>query len=161
MILALLAANVVAPTSANWKVMDESINGKPTCGITQSFDDGTAVLFVVDEENVKLNQFSFMARNETWSIHEGDRIGDIAVRTNPYAFGSLAQTGPRLFIIGSFIRGLIPFLRAASDNGFTIEISESGKVIGPYASSGLKPAVDNLDACVRRRFSKANDPFAK
>ena len=161
MIFLLLAANTIAPTSRNWQYADAPVDGAPTCAISQSFTDGTNVLFVVSDDSAKRNEFAFMASNKTWSIHEDDRIGDIAVRTNPYAFGSVAQTGPGLFVIRSFLRGLVPFLRSASDYGFTIEISEGHKLIGRYASTGLKPAVDKLEACVLRRVGKADDPFAK
>lgn len=161
MILALLAANIIAPTSTSWKTLDRVIDGKAACAISQSFADGTSFLFVVDEESKKLNEFSLMAENKNWSIREGERLGDIAVKSGPYAFGSVAAAGPGLFIIGSFLDGLLPFLRAASDSGFTVRISERNKEVGFYAPAGLKPAVDKLEACVRNRFSRSNDPFAK
>lgn len=161
MILALLTAITIAPTSAHWKTMDEVVDGARTCAISQSFTDGTNFLVVVDENNQKLNQFSFMAQNKKWSIQEGERLGDIAVTSGTYAFGSEAASGPGLFIIGSILRGLIPFLRSASDNGFTIKITERGREIGHYAPTGLSSAVDKLEACVRNRSTKSGDPFAK
>jgi hypothetical protein len=161
MILALLAASTIAPISGSWKVVDGLLEGTETCAISQSFADGTSFLFIVDENNVKRNEFSLVAENKKWSIREGERLGDIAVKSGPYAFGSVAATGPGLFIIGSFLDRLILFLRAASDSGFTIRISERNKEIGPYAPAGLKPAVDKLEVCLRNRFSKSPDPFAK
>jgi hypothetical protein len=161
MILALLAANIIAPISTSWATTDAVVDGKETCAISQSFADGTSFLFVVDESSEKLNEFSLVAENKNWSIREGDRLGDIAVNSGPYAFGSVAAAGPGLFIIGSFLDRLILFLRAASDSGFTIRISERNKEIGPYAAAGLKPAVEKLEVCLRNRFSKSTDPFAK
>lgn len=161
MILALLAANIIAPTSTSWATTDAVVDGKETCAISQSFADGTSFLFIVDENNEKLNQFSLVAQNKNWSIREGERLGDIAVKSGPYAFGSIAATGPGSFIIGSFLDRLILFLRAASDSGFTIRISERNKEVGRYSSVGLAPAVDRLEACIRKRFSKPDDPFAK
>lgn len=161
MILAWLAASAIAPTSSSWKAVDGFLEGEETCAISQSFADGTSFMFIVDENGEKRNHFSLIAENKKWSIREGERLGDIALKSDPYAFGSIASAGPGLFIIGSFLDRLPLFLQAASDSGFTIRISERNKEIGPYAPTGLKPAVEKLEACIRNRFNKSNDPFAK
>ena len=161
MILLLLAATAIAPISQSWEVMDAVADGSQACGISQSYTDGTTFLFAVNQQDVDRDQFSFMAQNDDWSIEEGERIGDVAVATQAHSFGSIANTGPGLFVIGSFLHGLIPLLRSASDSRLTIRISERNKEIGPYSTAGLQPAVDKLEACLNRRFRKSDDPFAK
>ena len=161
MILELMAAGAIAASSNKWQFSDEIVDGSRHCAVSQSFKDGTTVLFAVSEENAKLKQFAFMAQNKAWSITEGEKLGDITLTAADYHFGSQAEAGPGLFVIGSFLRGLIPFLRSASASGFTIIISERNREIGPFEPAGLMPAIDKLEACIARQFSPERDPFAR
>lgn len=161
MLLELMAAGIIAATSKDWEVLDGVFEGGAICGISQTYGDGTNFLFAVEQKDAERNQFSFMASNKSWSIKEGERIGDITVTTESLSFGSIARTGPGLFIIGSFLDGLIPVLRSAANSPIVIIISERKKVVGAYSTASLQPAADKLEACVRRRFGKSDDPFAK
>jgi len=161
MISILLAATAIAPLTKTWEVVDGVYDGAQTCGISQVYADGTRFLIAVDERDAARNQFSLLASNEDWSIAEGERLGDISILTETKTFGSMARSGPGLFIIGSFLDRMSEALRAAASSGFTIRITERKKEIGPYSPIGLPAAVDKLEACLKRRFPKPDDPFAR
>ncbi len=161
MLLEFLAASAIAPISTDWEVLDGVYEGRAVCGVSQTYADGTSLLFAVEENDAEQNSFAFMAWNRNWSIKEGERIGDVSVTTDAYSFGSIAQTGPGQFVIGSFLDRLIPFLRSAQDSGFAIKISERKKDIGTFSAAGLQPAADRLETCIRHRFVRPDDPFAR
>ena len=161
MFLEIMVAGAIAATSNNWQFSDDVVDGSRHCAVTQSFADGTTVLFAVSEENAKLRQFAFMAENKAWSISTGEELGDITLTADNYHFGSQAVAGPSLFVIGSSLRGLVPFLRSASASKFTIILSDRNREIGPYATAGLTSAVDKLEACIARQFNPERDPFVK
>lgn len=157
----LVAAALIAAVSQQWQFNDNVSAREPTCGIGLQYVDGTSLTFGVSQTTWRDKVFLLTLHNSSWSIEDGEQLGDIVVSSATFHIGSHAVGANHGFYMVGDIEALHRLLKTVDASGFSVVRPSKTQEIGNYAAGDVAAVLPKFDRCLKAKFAGPDDPFAK